>query len=220
MQASLDFLYAKFDEYNKRCFGGRLKRPKIVVSNAKRQLGLFMASRPTPTIKVSNYYDRTEEEYVDTLVHEMIHYYIYTDGIRDTGPHGPLFKAWMNKINRQEGLHMSVRTNAQKWETANTTLKMRHVLFIQLQTGKRYISVVSPRYVCDIESQLQRMGDKVSMHKWFITNHPDYQNYSIVRSLRGRPCTEAVFSQKLREMEERIQKQAGGQHAADPEQRP
>lgn len=217
MQASLDFLYTKFDEYNKRCFGGKLKRPQMVVNNAKRQLGLFMASRPTPTIKMSNFYDRTEAEYVDTLVHEMIHYYIYASGVRDSSPHGTLFKAWMNKLNRQEGLHMSVRTNAQKWDTANTTMKKRYVLFIQLQTGKHFISVVSPRHVNNIESQLQQMGGKIALRKWFVTNHPDYQNYSIVRSLRGRPCTEEVFNQKLREMEEHIRKQNEGKDTPSTE---
>ncbi len=200
MQATTEFLYRVFDTYNKRCFESSLQRPLIVITRAKRQLGLFAATRPTPTIKVSNYYDRSEAEYTDTMVHEMIHYYIFANHIRDTGPHGKYFHTLMQEINRKEGLNMSVRTSSLQWKPASNALKMRHVLFMKFNDGKHFISVVSPRYVYHIEQQLKRMGQHVALHRWFVTNHPDYQSFSIVRTLRGRPVTPEEFTRRLEEM--------------------
>ena len=204
MQASKEFLYGVFDAYNRRCFGGTLKRPVIVTTNAKRTLGAFYPTHPVATIKVSNYYDRSEADFVDTMVHEMIHYHIYATGMRDTSSHGKLFRSMMDEINRREQLHMSVRANAQKWQPSVHKARIRDVLFLKLSNGRHYISAVSPRHVNDIERQLIAMGAKVEMHQWYVTNHADYQSLSIVRTLRGTLVSEEEFNRKKEEMDERI----------------
>ena len=42
------------------------------------------------------------------LLHEMIHYYIAYNNIQDTAPHGDVFKAMMNRLNREYGWNMKV----------------------------------------------------------------------------------------------------------------
>ncbi len=45
------------------------------------------------------YSDLTKKEIDDTLVHEMIHQYIYQNGIKDSSAHGKVFKKFIERIN-------------------------------------------------------------------------------------------------------------------------
>lgn len=45
------------------------------------------------------YPDLTQQEIDDTLVHEMIHQYIYQNDIKDSGVHGRVFREFMSRIN-------------------------------------------------------------------------------------------------------------------------
>lgn len=218
MQATTQFLYQLFDTYNKRCFESRLQRPLIVITQAKRQLGVFVATRPTPTIKISNYYDQSEAAFTNTMVHEMIHYYIFANNIHDTSSHGKYFRALMREINQKEGLNMSVSVRNLQGTPTTAPLKMRQVLFMQLSDGKHIISVVSPRYAYRIEQQLQRMGQLVTFHRWFRCNLPYYQSFSIVRSLRGRPVTSEEFAQRLDELNRLCDKTAQEKSTPKPPQ--
>lgn len=201
MQATTDFLYQVFDTYNKRCFNSQLKRPRIVLYNAKRQLGQFSLASSTPTIKVSNYYDRSEADYIDTMVHEMIHYYIASSHQRDTSAHGQLFRTLMKKINEQEHLHISIRTSSSQWQPTNANRKQHDVLFVQLKDGRHFISVVTPSYVLRIEKQLQMLSRQITSHRWFRTNLPEYDRYSKSRSLRGRLVDEQEFNRQMERLE-------------------
>lgn len=200
MIVTRDFLYAVFDKYNKLCFGDTLKRPIIVVSNAKRQLGLFMPRKPIPVIKVSNFYDRPEIEYINTLVHEMIHYYIYDKGLKDSSSHGVIFKRLMNEINQQVGLSMSVRTKTDEWQAAKIVNKMRNVLFVEMRNGKHFITVVSPSAAKQVEQTLFKLSLQVKSRRWFTTNDPYFSNFPTVRTLRGRPVTAEEYHDKLNKM--------------------
>lgn len=201
MQTTVEFLCEQFDKYNQWVFGGRLRRPNIVISNAKRQLGAFVATRPLPTIKVSNFYDRDGADYVNTLVHEMIHLYIYVNRLRDTGPHGTVFRRMMAEINEQTGLSMTVSTRSTELRPARPASRKYHVLFMVDSDGRHFISVVSPRYVRRLEQDIVRLGDKVRSHRWIVTNDPDFATYSCVRTLRGRIVKADEYERKLKELD-------------------
>ena len=201
MQATTDFLYQVFDTYNKRCFNSQLKHPRIILYNAKRQLGQFSQTGPTPTIKVSNYYDRSEADYIDTMVHEMIHYYIASNHLQDNCAHGKLFRTLMKKINEQEHLHISVRTSSSQWQPACSNRKPHDVLFVHLRNGRHVISVVTPSYVSRIEKQLQMLSHQIISRRWFRTDLPEYDRYAAVRSLRGRLVDEQEFNSQMERLE-------------------
>lgn len=50
-------------------------------------------------ILYQQYSDLSVQEIDDTLVHEMIHQYIYQNDIHDTSTHGKIFKEYMRQIN-------------------------------------------------------------------------------------------------------------------------
>lgn len=101
MELTIEFIKENFHKYNKEYFDGVLKEPKFEISKTKRQLGCMQRKCGSYLIRVSNYYDRSEHDYLNTLIHEMIHLYIRQQGIKDTNTHhGRVFYAWADKINK------------------------------------------------------------------------------------------------------------------------
>lgn len=52
--------------------------------------------------------DLPEDVVKDTIIHEMIHYYIMSNQMQDTAPHGKLFIAKMQEINRKFNRNLAV----------------------------------------------------------------------------------------------------------------
>ena len=95
-----------FDEFNALVFNGKLPKVKITFTNTRNQLGQFYWG-PTRGIgiKVSLFYDRTEENFRNTLLHEMCHLYCYKQGWVHEG-HGDKWKAIADKAYRITGLYI------------------------------------------------------------------------------------------------------------------
>ena len=108
-----------FDEFNDVVFKGELPKVPIKFNNTYRQLGQFYwgAGRGIG-IKISLYYDRTEEQYRNCLLHEMCHLYCYHKGWVHEG-HGPRWKAIADKAYRITGLYIQRCENARDWKVAD-----------------------------------------------------------------------------------------------------
>lgn len=88
-------------------FEGKLKQLPFKLSNAKSFLGAVFFQReknPNDTwhyygfvFKISKVMDLPEDVVEDTIIHEMIHYYIMSNQMQDTAPHGKLFIAKRDK---------------------------------------------------------------------------------------------------------------------------
>ena len=107
-----------FEEFNKKVFDGKLPKVPIKFNNTYRQLGQFYWG-PTRGIgiKISLFYDRTEEQYRNCLLHEMCHLYCYQQGWKHEG-HGPRWKAIADKAYRITGLYIQRCENASGWKPA------------------------------------------------------------------------------------------------------
>lgn len=106
MKPTLTQMYKWFDEFNAIVFSGKLPKVPIKFNNTYRQLGQFYWG-PTRGlgIKISLFYDRTEEQYRNTLLHEMCHLYCYKQGWVHEG-HGDKWKAIANKAYKITGLYI------------------------------------------------------------------------------------------------------------------
>jgi predicted SprT family Zn-dependent metalloprotease len=100
-------LREKFHEFNGTFFESKLKEPKFEVTSVKSWAGYFMVKHNNPIIKISTYIEKSNIEHFETLLHEMIHLWIWQEKIIDSGPHGYRFKQKMYEINRQ-GHHLTV----------------------------------------------------------------------------------------------------------------
>jgi len=119
MTPTIDYIQARFDEYNARFFGGTLPPIPIKLSNAKgflgkvtfvrRKRGLFWGYRNENfTLRINARIDLPEELINDTVLHEMIHYYIAVNQWTDTSAHGQLFRREMARINADGQHHITI----------------------------------------------------------------------------------------------------------------
>lgn len=87
-----------FKTFNKKYFSNNLKLPVFVISKTKTALGDFRRGT-MPRIRISEFYQRTEKEYQQTLLHEMIHLWQWQTKQTDLN-HGHAFKLMARHINK------------------------------------------------------------------------------------------------------------------------
>ena len=105
-------ILVNFHYFNEEYFGGILPIPQLKVRHGWRTLGYFSYQTDTPfgmseTIEISDFYDYTEYEFRDTLIHEMIHYYLYYTGEDLKCRHGKAFKAMAKRFNKEYGMNIT-----------------------------------------------------------------------------------------------------------------
>lgn len=102
--------------FNALCFGGKLPVVPLKVSHARTFLGKlvmrrkrgFFLSRTEYQLRISDFYDLPQQEFEDTVLHEMIHLHIAVNRLKDTSPHGPVFRRIMEAFNQRYGRHVTV----------------------------------------------------------------------------------------------------------------
>ena len=99
MQLTETKLKEIFNEWNEKAFEGKLPIPNFKLTTTKRTLGSYTLSKRL--ISISVFYDHTENEFVNTIVHEMLHYYIHYFRIKDTSVHGRVWKRMANDLNKR-----------------------------------------------------------------------------------------------------------------------
>lgn len=105
---SLPFIKETFKKYNTIYFNGELREPNFRITNTKARLGCCHHDNVCygvryGTIDVSKKYNRTEKEYINTILHEMIHLYIWQKDMKEPSghrSHGVLFKHYASIINK------------------------------------------------------------------------------------------------------------------------
>lgn len=110
MELTTQFIKTNFDKFNLEYFNGELTTCKFLVMSNKSRLGYYHKGKRL--IAISNRYARTEREYQETIIHEMIHAYIHQKGIKDTNTHhGKVFYSIADRINKQGGWNIKRTTN-------------------------------------------------------------------------------------------------------------
>ncbi len=107
-------MHETFKRFNHEIFNDKLKCPQFELANARTFLGKFKAKKSNPAgrnkdiaIVLSVAFNVDEKLLEDVLIHEMIHYEIFHDKIKDTSAHGDAFQARMNQINKDFGRNIS-----------------------------------------------------------------------------------------------------------------
>lgn len=110
-------LEAGFDWMNNRFYDGELERPVIVLAEGEkaRAMGWFTYYRPwhlrdsdvtaCELMVASDYLDRTFEEVVDTLAHEMVHCYNFAHDIKDCARSGSRHNKLFKETAETHGMH-------------------------------------------------------------------------------------------------------------------
>lgn len=114
MIITLSQIREQFDIWNKKAFNNELPVPHFELMQTRRMLGQFCPRKVmgeyTYKIRISTFYDRPMAFYIDTIVHEMLHYWIKYKGIKDTSSHGREWKRRAQELSNKFGLTIT-RTN-------------------------------------------------------------------------------------------------------------
>ena len=105
-------ILAGFQSFNHKYFNDELPMPRVVIRHSYRTLGYFHCNLSgytiiDPTIEISDYYDYTESQFRDILVHEMIHYYLVYSGKDMACKHGKEFRKMSNDFNFKYGMNIT-----------------------------------------------------------------------------------------------------------------
>ncbi len=158
MIPTVPYIHSRFDEYNHLYFNGSLPLLPMRLSNAKGYLGRVSFKRvlqPDGTRRNTDFVlhinarvDLPEEVVEDTILHEMIHYYIGYHQLRDTSPHGELFRAHTERINRMGNRHIGISTRLSKEQQRQITAVAKpHVVAVAHFCDGRIGLKVVPRQV-------------------------------------------------------------------------
>lgn len=213
MIVTVEWMEEWFRRFDHDYFGGKLPVPELGLTRAKTRLGQLAYKRTTRwgrtklydfKLSMSTYYDMTDRQAKSVLLHEMIHYIIGFTGLKDTAPHGIVFRGMMDNLNRKYGWDIRVMTSTKGWKVSEWAEERQKakgpqtylMLAIEMQDGKHYLSRVNPSFARRIESKLALVRELRS-HRWYTTHEPYFEDYPQVRSLRGRRISKSDF-EKLR----------------------
>ena len=213
MIVTIDWMEEWFKRFDQEYFGGKLPLPELGLTRAKTRLGQLAFKRSTRwgrtklydfKLSMSTYYDMTDKQAKSVLLHEMIHYIIGYTGLKDTAPHGVVFRGMMDNLNRKHGWDIRVMTSTKGWKVSEKVEARKKaagpqiylILAVELKDGKHFLSRVSPRFARSLERQLLK-AKEVSSYSWYTTQESYFEDFPQVRSLRGRRITKGDF-EKLR----------------------
>lgn len=193
MKATVAYIEQKFEEFNRQMFGGKLPKIPVVLSDAKTFLGQCVyKKRRGPfgktvrydfRLRINTRLDLPEQELEDTIIHEMIHYYIGYHQLEDASAHGPLFLRMMNEINRKYGRRLTVShksTEAQREQLQDKRSRYHVIAVVRFRDGRTGIKVL-PRvlrsilyYYNNVSANSQIASIQLYMsHNVFFNRYPN-----------------------------------------------
>lgn len=137
--------------------------------------------------------DTFDESFIDAvMVHEMIHQYIIQNAIKDSGPHGAVFKDFMQRINNSYQGRLSIRLKDSNPNVAKSGagLTIHHILMVETE---RYIffCVINPSKIKAFETQAAR-GIKKGIflnYSWFLSDDLHFANFT--------RCTKVLHGERI-----------------------
>ncbi|MDO4959074.1 MAG: SprT-like domain-containing protein [Prevotellaceae bacterium] len=198
MKPTIEYIEKKFGEFNHLIFDDRLPLLPIQLSNAKSFLGMLVyKKRRKPfgrvekydfRLRISTRMDLPEAEVEDTIIHEMIHYYIDFNGIKDTSAHGQVFRQMMSDINTRFGRHITIThksTPEQRQQLVDTRKRWHVVAVVKFHDGRTGIKIL-PRIRQRIITyrNLILTSKEIKDVELYMSNDPYFNAYPVSSALK------------------------------------
>ncbi|MBR1426414.1 MAG: SprT-like domain-containing protein [Paludibacteraceae bacterium] len=197
MRPSIPYIQACFDDYNARFFRSELPPVPIRLSNAKGFLGkltftrrrtsLFGPYRNTDfVLRINTRIDLPEPVVQDTILHEMIHYYIAVRQLRDTATHGTLFRREMQRINAEGNRHITISHRLSPDEQQQSLVrKGRLVAHVFFRDGSIGIKVLPKQIPLLLDWQRRaRRAFPIDHIDFYYTDHLAFAPFPASTALR------------------------------------
>ncbi len=197
MKASIPYVEKKFEEFNLQMFAGQLPKLPIELSDAKTFLGVCVYKKRQTDggktecydfkLRINTRIDLPEQEVEDTIIHEMIHYFIGVNQLEDVSSHGPIFLHMMNSINEKYGRHITVShksTQEQREELVDKKAHWHVIAIVNFKDGKTGIKVL-PRVLPRILNYYNAVSrdSKVNSGDVYMSNNPFFNRFPKSSSL-------------------------------------
>lgn len=211
MRATREYAERKFDEFNRRMFEGKLPKLPVELSDAKTFLGVCVCKkRRDKNGRVVNYdfrlrintrIDLPEDVVEDTIIHEMIHYYIGVNQLKDSSAHGQLFRRIMNHINQTYHRHVTISfkgNKEQNGQAVDTRPRWHVIAKVKFADGHTGVKVL-PRVL----QSVLRFYNVCASHKditgteLFMSNNVFFNQYPNSSALRVTYVDEALLDRHL-----------------------
>ena len=208
MIATIPYIEAKFDEFNKLIFGGELPRIPIVLGSATRVLGAFSCKVRRNfwgkkeyfdlKLRFSKKFDLPGNELEDVIIHEMIHYYIRFKGLKDEGSHGPIYVKIMNEINQKFGRNITIKQDTKDVGLVDTKPKQRIIAVLEKKDGTVGIKVL-PRNETKIHAYCKRINSAKNMASiiLYMSTNPFFSTYPSSSALYIHPISRTELQTQL-----------------------
>ena len=196
MVLTIGFISENFHKFNKEYFEGELKTPAFEITRVKSYLGQyhwkygFDGDLIENVIRISKMFDRSETDYQNTIIHEMIHLYIRQNHIKDTRRHhGRVFNSIADRINRQGGWHIA-RTDSVEGcgLTDKSSVQTYYIGCFYSGGSKKYFKFrINPKYLEYYKNKFDKYP-KHYQYAFVFTSKDDkkYAHYSACyKSVRG-----------------------------------
>lgn len=172
-------------------FAGKLPELPIELSDAKGFIGVCKYKKrrlEDGTIELYSFrlsintrIDLPEEEIQDTIIHEMIHYFIGINRLEDSSSHGPMFQHLMKTINEQYGRHITISHKGTKEEAEQAVDKRAkwHVIAVVTFFGGRRGIKVLPRVIERIQAYNKGVSTAPGVEHidFFMSNDPFFNRF-------------------------------------------
>ena len=187
---------AWFDEFNKQVFNDILPKVKISFTNTRRQLGQFYWGNGRGVgIKISLFWDRTEAEFRNTLLHEMCHLYCYHQGWIREG-HGTRWKQIANYAYHKTGLYIQRCENTSGWVPAGTAnqeklkavkeKRLAPAILVDLDYGDHHFIVKTTKKVLQSNDSTDwdcKLRTSAKSYRVVLSDAPIFVRYQTSRSI-------------------------------------
>ena len=126
-----------FRECNRKYFNSELPTPKFGLINKTSILARFEYFKANNGEKIkhkkiifSDCFDFDEDIFINLMVHEMIHYYLAWNNIKNPTKHNDEFMNIANKLNEEYGLNVTKKVDASSFKkTENASKSIFKCLF-------------------------------------------------------------------------------------------
>lgn len=214
MTPTLTQVQTWFGQFNTQVFNDTLPKVKITFTNTRRQLGQFFWGYGRGIgIKISLFWDRTEDQYRNTLLHEMCHLYCYHQGWIHEG-HGSRWKDIAKYATKVTGLKIQRCEDITGWEVASgNEAKMEAIkakknapaLLVDLEYSDHHF-VVKLSKNCLVKSCIGGwvLDTNAPRYRIFVSDNPRFINYQSSRSLhRGYRYENWEYDKKIKPLLEK-----------------
>lgn len=183
----------------------------IVRKRSKTYDGLFCRKRivvgskwewEDQVIFYQQYADISVREIDDTLVHEMMHQYIYQNGIKDSGMHGKVFMELMCRINQAFEGELTIRVSGEIKERRGPGDTVHRLILVHKENGVCLCCKVNPNKADMFMSIIWEHRDEWKIKKYELCESNDryFDSFTAcTRRLHGVRMTEEELVELCRE---------------------